>query len=266
MNGRKRKKSGTGSRDDDGDDDDDDIGDNGMRSAAFAVDGVLPPEHGEAKNGLDYLRRVRWEAQQLPFVSVSDIPEALQKISAGDEHPDLLRARAIANEKPPEKLAELSAASQKKMQEWFEGVRRGCEESRRTVHRKKKKLDAEALCPLCAGSKDDGDKLNGLIDATVVSLSLLLEHISIHCEDFASAAADDECMKKMEDPRVVESMVKLMFGIICVVERPLLPDDSAALNSIHKWCTGQLDSSDRSSPVHKSLLLLAVLIPTLSRS
>ena len=266
-NGRKRKKSGNGRIDDDGinDDDDRDYGDVGMRSAAFAVDGVLPPEHGEAKNGLDYLRRVRWEAQQLPFVCVSDIPEALQKINAGDEHPDLLRARAIANEKPPEKLTELSAAGQRKMQEWFEGVRRGCEDSRRTVHRKKKKLDPEGLCPLCTPNKDH--KMDSLIDASVVSLSLLLEHISLHCEDLAAATDDDdECKKKLEEPKMVESLIKLIFGIICVVERPMLADDSAALTSINKWCISQFTSSCHSPMIHKSLLLLIVLIPTLSKS
>jgi len=47
--------------------------DNELLPVAFKVDGEFPPEAGTPMSGLDYLRRVRWEARNIPAVVVSNI-------------------------------------------------------------------------------------------------------------------------------------------------------------------------------------------------
>uniref|UniRef100_A0A0D9XRI6 Gem-associated protein 2 n=1 Tax=Leersia perrieri TaxID=77586 RepID=A0A0D9XRI6_9ORYZ len=53
------------------DDSDDDYG--GILKPAFAVDGEPDFESGEPLDGFEYLRRVRWEANQIPRVKVAKI-------------------------------------------------------------------------------------------------------------------------------------------------------------------------------------------------
>lgn len=47
--------------------------DDELMPKAFLVDGEMPLEDGPPTNGLEYLRRVRWEAKQSPKIVVSSI-------------------------------------------------------------------------------------------------------------------------------------------------------------------------------------------------
>ena len=261
--------------------------DAGLRSAAFAVSGVLPPEYGAVRNGVDHLRRARWEAQQLPPVRVAAVVPRCAATGDGEEdektlHPEIVRARELARQ---EKAA--STPGETKLREWFGQMKKQCQDARaKALGARRKKVGAESLCPLCS-AKDGAPTATGtaaegtteateerktveekVFGASVVSLGLVLEHLCEHCGDSNSNENDISGEQEEHDEDKMVQLAKLLFCVLCVVDEPLLPDDAAALNCLCRWCSQE--SARRAGHGEKqaanALALVAALIPAVSRA
>lgn len=240
-----------------------------LRAAAFAVEGVLPPEFGEVRNGIDYLRRVRWEAQQMPSVSVAPALPAAVSAAQSPTHP-VVRLCSQSAARGNEWAAH--TAGEEQLRRWFRECRGRWDSVREAERAKRRRVDAEKVCPVCAGACVESVEV--LRTASAVSVSLLLEHLSQHCAEddddndsngSGACSPDDaaEC-EWMHDRKRVIDFAKCVFGALCVVERPVIPDDAASLNALCRWCIRQHDAHKGDPRDAAPLALLAVLIPTVS--
>lgn len=259
MRTNKRRRSGQTDVEPDSDDE------HSLRMAAFAVDGVLPPEFGEARNGIDYLRRVRWEAQQLPSVSVAPAPPAVVSAACPPTHP-AVRLCTQSAARGDEWAAH--TAGEEQLRSWFRECRARWDTVREAECNKRRRVDAEKLCPVCSGACVEPVEL--LRTASAVSVSLLLDHLSQHCAEEDTSNSGDCCPETaaesawMHDGERVADFAKYVFGALCVVERPVVPDDAASLNALCRWCARQHGAHKGDPHAATPLAMLAVLIPTVS--
>ena len=247
---RRQEPTNTGSDSDD---------EHSLRMAAFAVEGVLPPEFGEARNGIDYLRRVRWEAQQMPKVSVAPALPASVSAARPPTH-SVVRLCKQSAARGNEWAAHTEG--EERLRSWFRECRERWDTVREAEHIKRRRVDAEKLCPVCAGSSVEPVEL--LRTASAVSVSLLLDHFSQHCVEDESATDNAAECAWMQDWGYVANFAKYVFGTLCVVERPVVPDDAASLNALLRWCVKQCDAHNGEPRAATPLAMLAVLIPTVS--
>lgn len=249
----KRRRSGQSDKGPDSDDE------HSLRTTAFAVDGVLPPEYGETRNGMDYLRRVRWEAQQMPPVSVAPAPPPEVSVAKKPTHP-AVRLCTQSAARGDEWAAH--TAGEERLRDWFRACRARWDAVREDERARRRRVDAERLCPVCAGTC--GEPVELLRTASAVSVGLLLDHLSQHCAEDDGADDGEADSAWTCDSERVTGFAKCVFGTLCVVERPVVPDDAASLNALCRWCVKQRDAHKDDPRVATPLALLAVLIPTVS--
>ena len=179
---------------------------------AFSVDGLYPDYMGVPQNGVDYLRRVRWETlQQKSFVAVADkgiIPESSEIIdgTAFNEWDEEMQMRKRYSG----------------FIEWFQS-------KRNKIHQKKKGKkevvrNIEDVCPICQNNIELCKRIELL---TVVSLGSFIRHL-----------ADDHCDLEGEEQETTDphTVVYAAFTVFCHIESPLIPDDAANCRVVGKWC------------------------------
>ena len=139
----KRRQSGQSDKGPDSDDE------HSLRTTAFAVDGVLPPEYGETRNGMDYLRRVRWEAQQMPPVSVAPAPPPEVSVAKKPTHP-AVRLCTQSAARGDEWAAH--TAGEERLRDWFRACRARWDAVREDERARRRRGDAERRWRVCAGT------------------------------------------------------------------------------------------------------------------
>ncbi|ERN20110.1 uncharacterized protein LOC18448520 isoform X1 [Amborella trichopoda] len=192
---------------------DSDIEDNSLLKPAFQVEGDPDFESGPPQDGLEYLRRVRWEAAHIPNVKVANIDERKLKAEQTSYMPNIPDIPSCPNHLLPSKqwedafLADFSELRQAISQLEYVGRQPACA-SNSPLHEENNVPKAAHL-------------LSQILYMDAVTRANLLRQCALVIEEVNSLSRGD-CIR--------------LFGIFAAVEKPLDGDTSAAVRGVLRKC------------------------------
>jgi survival of motor neuron protein-interacting protein 1 len=197
----------------DEDDEEEDSAPSSTQPVAFAVDGEFPPEAGSPQTGLDFLRRVRWEARRLPDVVVAE-KTATASASASAQPSIATGFGAISEQCEP--VAAASLAWEAEFVPWFSDLR---DRTSAALLRSPPPSPASAALPADWSSP-----------ASLPTLGVLsaLDHVAV------LAALD--AVSQVPPERLTRPLLVWLFALLAAVEKPLDDSAASALHSVLRSC------------------------------